>query len=294
MDVWKAQYRLIGTGLLSLAGVVACTGSEAGQEAGARAFFDSGGASISYVDQGSGEPVILVHGGFADAEWNWIDPGVAEALAEEFRVVSLDLRGHGQSSKLYDPRDYGEEMVLDILRLMDHLGFATAHIVGYSMGGDITMALLTSHPDRVERAFVGGGGGLQQGDWGYEEYGFFADQLDGLEPGVSIAEAAFGVADLGESTNMVNDNDAQALSAAFAGMQDLVIPESAYRSNEVPVLLWSGSEDRYLPLSEAAYRVGSNMELRVVDGLGHTDVVSAPELVSDIMHFLNDDPLDER
>jgi len=110
-------------------------------------FFDSNGVQIRYVDQGSGEAIILVHGLNNTIEI-WNAPGILANLAKDYRVVAFDMRGHGKSGKPHDPKQYGREMGLDIIRLLDHLNIRRAHIVGYSLGGIVTAQLLTLHPDR--------------------------------------------------------------------------------------------------------------------------------------------------
>jgi len=61
--------------------------------AGADRFFDSGGVRLRYVVQGSGEPVVLVHGLGSNVEDGWIQTGVMDGLADRFQVIALDLRG---------------------------------------------------------------------------------------------------------------------------------------------------------------------------------------------------------
>ena len=104
--------------------------------------------SIRYIDVGAGEPVVLIHGYTNFIERNWIETGVLPNLAKDHRVIALDLRGHGKSDKPHDPKAYGTELGLDIVRLLDHLNIKRAHIVGYSLGGIITAKLLTTSPDR--------------------------------------------------------------------------------------------------------------------------------------------------
>jgi pimeloyl-ACP methyl ester carboxylesterase len=125
--------------------------------------FDSGGVTIHYVEAGRGQPVVLVHGLHASAAANWIRPGVFEELAKDHRVIALDLRGHGKSGKPADEKAYGVELVEDVVRLLDHLKIDKAHVVGYSLGGMITVKLLTKHPERVLSATVGGMGWLREG-----------------------------------------------------------------------------------------------------------------------------------
>lgn len=118
-------------------------------------FLDSGGVRIRYVDHGAGTAVVLVHGFTASIEPAWIETGILPSLARDYRVVAFDLRGHGKSGKPHDPRAY-DEMGLDAIRLLDHLGIQKAHIVGYSLGGIIVAKLLTTHHDRFLSAVLGG------------------------------------------------------------------------------------------------------------------------------------------
>ena len=93
---------------------------------------------------------------------NWRGPGIIKALAKTYEVIALDVRGHGGSGKPKEQDAYGVEIAEDIIRLLDHLKIQKAHLVGYSMGGMITMKLLTRHPDRVRSAILGGMGWLSQ------------------------------------------------------------------------------------------------------------------------------------
>ncbi|MEW6358713.1 MAG: alpha/beta hydrolase [Planctomycetota bacterium] len=125
--------------------------------------FDSNGAKICYVVEGEGPPVVLIHGLHASAAINWGLPSIIEMLARDHRVIALDLRGHGGSDKPDKEDAYGTEMVEDVVRLMDHLGVKKAHIVGYSLGGMITVKLMTLHPERVLSGTVCGMGWFREG-----------------------------------------------------------------------------------------------------------------------------------
>ena len=132
--------------------------------------FDSKGIPIHYTVEGKGEPVVLIHGLYANARINWRTPGIIKALAKDYQVIAMDVRGHGASGKPKEEESYGIELMEDVVRLLDHLKIQKAHLVGYSMGGMITMKLLTRHPDRVQSAVLGGMGwlrenGLKQSSW---------------------------------------------------------------------------------------------------------------------------------
>jgi pimeloyl-ACP methyl ester carboxylesterase len=125
--------------------------------------FDSNGTKIAYVMQGTGEPVILIHGWLSSAGINWVLPGISGQLARKYQVIALDVRGHGLSGKPTENEAYGPELVEDVVRLMNHLKIKKAHIVGYSMGGIITANFLSRHSDRALSGTLGGMGWLRQG-----------------------------------------------------------------------------------------------------------------------------------
>jgi len=123
--------------------------------------FSSNGIEIAYLDEGSGEPVLLIHGFASNVGTNWVDTGWVRTLTDAgYRAIAYDNRGHGRSAKLYDQEDYGAPvMAEDARRLLDHLGIERAHVMGYSMGARIAAFLALAHPGRV-RSLVFGGLGI--------------------------------------------------------------------------------------------------------------------------------------
>ena len=124
------------------------------------ATFNSDGVEIAYVDEGPRDapPILLLHGFASSAKTNWIDPGwVSHLVAQGFRTIAYDARGHGASGKPQVPEAYAQpHMPEDARRLMDHLGIASAHVMGYSMGARMTAFLALRHPDRLRSAIFGG------------------------------------------------------------------------------------------------------------------------------------------
>ena len=117
------------------------------------------GVRIAWEEAGAGEPVVLVHGFASDRVQNWRAPGWYATLTEAGRrVVALDCRGHGESGKPHDPGSYGDRMVDDVVAVMDAAGVASANVMGYSMGGMLTMGLMMRRPGRVRRAVIAGVG----------------------------------------------------------------------------------------------------------------------------------------
>ena len=102
---------------------------------------------LFHKSEGSGPAVVLVHGVGGDAE-SW--GAVAALLAKRFRVIRLDLSGHGRSHLLTGPVTC-EDFVRDVTSVMDELKVDVAHVAGNSLGGQIAMAMALEAPHRVKR-----------------------------------------------------------------------------------------------------------------------------------------------
>jgi pimeloyl-ACP methyl ester carboxylesterase len=120
--------------------------------------FQNDGVDIAYLDEGEGEPVVLIHGFASTKEVNWLNPGwVSTVTRAGRRAIALDNRGHGASAKLYDPAAYHSAvMAEDVRALLDHLAIARADVMGYSMGARISAFLARAHPDRARSVVLGG------------------------------------------------------------------------------------------------------------------------------------------
>jgi pimeloyl-ACP methyl ester carboxylesterase len=120
--------------------------------------FDHNGVEIAYIDEGEGEPILLIHGFGSSLDVNWVGTGWVDLLTRQGRrVIALDNRGHGRSAKLYNPADYHPALMAgDALALLDHLRIGSAPVMGYSMGARITSFLALEHPQRVDAIVLGG------------------------------------------------------------------------------------------------------------------------------------------
>jgi pimeloyl-ACP methyl ester carboxylesterase len=107
-------------------------------------YIETNGLSLYYEEQGTGEPLVLLHGGLSSTE---MFAAVAPALAAERRVVLVDLQGHGRTADVDRPFD-PETMADDVAGLIEHLG-GTADVLGYSLGGEVALRLAIQHPERV-------------------------------------------------------------------------------------------------------------------------------------------------
>ena len=133
-------------------------------------FFDNDGLKLAYLDEGEGEPILLIHGFASSSLYNWVQPGWMQTLTSAgYRAIAIDNRGHGQSDKPHDKAVYTPTLMAgDAAALLDHLGIPTAHVMGYSMGARISAFLALEHPARVHDLVFGGLGiGMVEGagDW---------------------------------------------------------------------------------------------------------------------------------
>jgi pimeloyl-ACP methyl ester carboxylesterase len=128
------------------------------------------GLSLFYQDDGDGRPVVLLHGFAADTNVNYVRSGILDLLLDEgYRVVTLDARGHGLSSKPTDPAAYADDaMKRDVVALFDHLGLDDVLLVGYSMGAHLSLRLAPDEPRVKALVLLGIGDSASGGESGPE------------------------------------------------------------------------------------------------------------------------------
>ncbi|MGO8786019.1 MAG: alpha/beta fold hydrolase [Terriglobia bacterium] len=240
-------------------------------------FFNSNGVKIRYVDLGSGEPVVLIHGFSVNQEHEWVETGVLPKLAQRYRVIAIDVRGHGKSDKPHDPNAYGPEMGMDVIRLMNVLQIPRAHIIGYSMGSMITARLLSDHPERFLTATVGGGAGFRTITPEFaKRWAEIAAQLERGE--MTAAWAAL-------------HNDPLALRGVAKSLPGLAWDETRMQGVQVPVVAVVGSNDPGLEGAQDLKTVLPSVKLVVIEGATHAGpkgALSRPEFIAAIRDFLAD------
>jgi len=200
--------------------------------------FRNGEVEIAYLDEGEDEPIVLVHGFASTKETNWVQPGWVTTLTRAGRrVIALDNRGHGDSTKLYEPSAYhSATMAEDVRALLDHLAIERADVMGYSMGARITAYLALNHPTLVRSAIFGGLG---------------IRLVEGVGLPESIAEAleAPSLADVQDANSYLfrsfaeqTKSDLRALAACIRGSRQ-VMSRAEVGGIRVPVLVAVGTKD---------------------------------------------------
>lgn len=259
------------------------------------AFFDSAGAALHFTDEGEGPPVVLLHGFAAHADLNWRRAGITALLRERYRVIALDLRGHGLSAKPHAPEEYGAEMARDVARLLDHLEIGQAHIVGYSLGGFVALRFATLYPERTLSALPLGAGWEHVGEGGALEN--FREAGEALAAGRGIRPPSGALGEERVRTGPVHNafvwlltryfNDGRALAAVLLGAGGLAVSEEEIRAITAPVCCIAGSED---PLVVGVHNLREALpqaRVVIIDGASHFTAVRHPEFREALLDCLD-------
>jgi pimeloyl-ACP methyl ester carboxylesterase len=245
------------------------------------ATFNSDGIEIAYLDEGEGDPILLIHGFASNASVNWVDPGWVRLLVRDGRrVIAIDNRGHGRSAKLYDPQQYGAPaMAEDARRLLDHLGIARADVMGYSMGARITAFLAIAHPGRVRSVVFGGLGANMvrpMAGTGPIAAALLAPTIDDVSNATARTFRAFA-----ESTR----SDLKALATCIRSSREPITPQ-ALQQLRCPVLVAVGSDDVIGGSAVELARIIPGAEALVIEGRDHMKAVGDRQFKDGVLAFL--------
>ncbi len=243
--------------------------------------FDSDGVEIAFIDEGDGEPIVLLHGFASNIAFNWVDPGwVRHLLRYNRRVIAMDHRGHGGSQKLHDQAAYGAPVMCeDVRRLLDHLGIQRADVMGYSMGARITAFLALAHRTRVRSAVFGGlGYNMVRGMAGTGPIASALDapSIDDVTNATALTFRAFA-----EQTG----SDLKALAACIRSSRDPLSAEDVARI-ACPTLVAVGSDDVIGGSAEKLAELIPGAEALVIAGRDHMKAVGDPSYKRGVAAFL--------
>jgi pimeloyl-ACP methyl ester carboxylesterase len=244
--------------------------------------FHNGAVEIAYLDEGEGDPILLVHGFASSKNVNWVYPTwVSELKKNGRRVIAFDNRGHGDSGKLYDAAEYEIGIMAgDISALMDHLRIERADVMGYSLGSRMTAVLALREPQRLRSAILGGIGiGLIEGGGPGENVveALEAPSLDDVTDPVGRTFRAFA-----DQTR----SDRRALAACLRGSRRLMTKEEAAGIN-VPVLIAVGTADEIAGSAQALGKIISGAEVLDIPNRDHMRAVGDKVYKTGVLDFLS-------
>jgi pimeloyl-ACP methyl ester carboxylesterase len=244
--------------------------------------FHNGDVEIAYLDEGEGDPILLVHGFASTKNVNWVYPTwVSELKKNGRRVIALDNRGHGDSEKLYEPEAYHiGTMAGDVSALMDHLNIERADIMGYSLGSRMTAWLARNQPRRLRSAIFGGIGiGLIEGGGPGENVAkaLEAPSLEDVTDPVGRTFRAFA-----DQTR----SDRRALAACLRGSRGLMSREEA-AGITVPVLIAVGTSDEIAGSAQALGSIIPGGQVLDIPNRDHMRAVGDKVYKTGVLDFLS-------
>jgi pimeloyl-ACP methyl ester carboxylesterase len=237
-------------------------------------YVEHDGARIWYAAFGSGRPVVLLHGGLGHGgNWGYQVPVL---ISSGYRVVLIDSRGHGRSTRDARPFSY-ELMASDVLAVMDVLGLAKAAVVGWSDGACTALILGSSAPTRIAGVF------------------FFACNMDpsgtkDLEPN-PIIDRCFARHAKDYARLSATPDQFGAFCEAVGLMQKTQPNYSAddLAQVRVPVSVVQSDRDEFIKREHAEYLARSipGAELRILTGVSHFAPLQRPEQYNnEVLAFL--------
>ena len=247
--------------------------------------FSSDGVDIAFLDSGEGEPILLIHGFASNHVVNWGATGWIDTLKRAgYRVIAMDVRGHGKSQKLRDPESYPLALMADdAVRLLDHLGIPRADVMGYSMGARITVAMALAHPERLRSMVLGGMGyAMVEGMRGEDAIvaALEAPSLDDVtgEPGRAYRKFA-------EQTG----SDVLALAACMRRARQTFTPEQL-ATIRIPTLIAIGDKDKVAGSAEDLARLIPGAEFFIIPNRDHMLATGDHRYKNAVLDFLRRRP----
>lgn len=248
--------------------------------------FRNGDVEIAFLDEGEGDPVLLIHGFASTKEVNWVATGWVSSLTRAGRrVIAMDDRGHGASAKLYDPAAYSTALMAgDAHALLAHLGISRADVMGYSMGARIAAFTALDYPEKVATLILGGlGEGMVKGvgDWDP-----IADALLADDPASIRHPRGRMFRTFADQTR----SDRRALAACIQTSRDLIGADEIAGIYQ-PTLVAVGTTDDIAGSPAALAELMPHGEAFAIEGRDHMLSVGDRTFKKRVLEFLREHPI---
>ncbi|TFE25844.1 alpha/beta hydrolase [Cohnella luojiensis] len=235
----------------------------------------SSGTTIAYRDEGSGEPIVLLHG-YCGSHRYWDE--VLPSIESHGRVIAVDLRGHGQSSAgegVYTM----EQLADDLAALLDELKLPQVNLFGHSLGGYIALAFAEKYPDRLlalglvhSTAFPDSEQAQANRLKAAEAIGTqgVVPFVDGLIPKLFAPEHRESMPEkLSEAKEIGYGTSAEGAIGCALGMKDRPDRVSVLEQLDIPILLLAGELDEVIPPEKRFPVSKSNVAAVTLAGVAH-------------------------
>ncbi len=259
-------------------------------------FIEVTGFRVHYLEQGSGPPVLMIHGG---GTWLYSFRHNLEPLARSFRVIALDMPGHGYTDPTSPEATYDYQMTDRVLReFLDRKGIPKVSLVGHSWGGDWALHFAQRHPGRVHKlvlvASTGLPGGEERLEWELLKYPVIAELMTNLFRSGAVEwglKAAFGDPAI-VTPEMVKEIYAPASSpenrraqVAYSRNLDWGETRRYVSDTQVPTLVVWGSLDQYGTFAEgrALAEAMPDARFELIAGAGHNAHEEKPDDINQLI-----------
>jgi pimeloyl-ACP methyl ester carboxylesterase len=244
-------------------------------------YFTSADARIRFRDIGRGSPVVLIHGlGRSLDDWF----GIGDSLARDHRVIALDIRGFGKSTRIKDQARLGIEMAEDVVRLLDQLGISRAHLAGHSMGAAIAAKLAARHPDRVLSVSLVAGPFFGDSTAFARDEGGFAAAVETTGSMITLVKWLFPMypdsVQAAMNAQTMATNDPATVAAAMRSMDALVVAPNVTGVVRAPAVVLVGGADPLLPQSRWLASWWPSARLVEVASADHFTIILQPETLA--------------
>ena len=234
-------------------------------------YVDANGVHTYYEEHGSGDPLLLLHGGLADASAFALQ---TPAFAERYQVFVPDRRGHGQTPDVEGPISY-DLMADDTIAFMDAVGTGPGHLVGWSDGGDVGLIVAIKRPDLVRKLVLMGANFSADGLMPEAAAAFTPDSDTSIVPVMRDMWREHAV-------------DPERFEAVLDKMRhcwfDYATPPADLARIAAPTLVMAGDDDiaRFEHTIELLETI-PDAQLAVIPGASHLAPIEKPELVNQLV-----------
>jgi 3-oxoadipate enol-lactonase len=251
---------------------------------------------MAYKDMGSGEALVFLHG-FCGSMSYWDE--IAPNLSKDYRVILIDLRGHGNSSSSVYPFTI-DDMAKDIKEILESLHLGRVHLFGHSLGGYITLSLVEHFPEKLKGYGLIHSTAYPDSDVAKQGRVVAAESIemngiqpfiDGLVPKLftddslsNLKEAVAVTKEIGYSTN------SKAAQQTLLAMKRRPDRNDILRKKSIPLLLVAGEQDKIIPFEKTLSIKANHIQSKIIHQAGHMSMYEKPqELIQAIREFLQNE-----
>lgn len=247
-------------------------------------------SKLSYIDTGKGNKTLLFIHGFCGSHEYWSD--IIAELKDEYRVVAVDLRGHGASEEIGKTFSI-EDMAADIASFLEDLKIGQVYMFGHSLGGYVTLAFAERFPGKLSGFSLIHSTAFPDDEAGKEgrlksvekiEMDGIPAFIDGLVPKLFAHSDDPNIEHTKEIGYKTSESGA---IGSLHAMRNRTDRNHVLKDTKLPVLLVAGEQDKVIPAEKTFSVKGSHINEVILEGSGHMGMLEAPNrLIEEIIRYV--------